>query len=413
MAAQVIIVGAGAAGLFAAGFAAERGLDVTILEKTEQTAKKVRISGKGRCNVTNAAPIREFPQYYPGNGRFLYSALHRFSNDDLMAFFQEQGVELKIERGQRVFPVSDDADQVANALEQFARANGARFHFGTRVQDLIVREGAVVGVVASGHGGVKEYYADAVLLATGGMSYPGTGSSGDGYRLAQAVGHTINTPRASLVPLRVREEWVKGLAGLTLRNVELTFHNGKSSFSEFGEMMFTHFGITGPIVLTASDTVGEWLRQGASEVQAFLDLKPALSPEQLDRRLVRDFEKFSRKQFKNALDELLPKSLIPVMIELSGISPDKPVNQLTKEERLMFRDLLKRVPITINETLPIATAIVTAGGVAVDEVSPRTMESRVVKGLFFAGEVLDVHGVTGGFNLQAAFSTAYVAAGAF
>lgn len=413
MAAEVVIVGAGAAGLLAAGFAAQRGLQVTVLEKTDRTAKKVRISGKGRCNVTNAMPIREFPRYYPGNGRFLYGALHRFSNEDLMDFFRNLNVELKVERGQRVFPASDDAHQIANALERFARSRGARINFGTRVEEIVIRNGAVEGVISSGSQGRKLHKAAVVLIAAGGKSYPGTGSNGDGYTLAAQAGHTVVEPRPSLVPLKVVEQWPKELAGLTLKNVRLSLTYDNESVSEFGDMMFAHFGITGPIVLTASDTAAQWFARGADSVRGSLDLKPALTPEQLDRRLVRDFEKFSHKQFKNALDDLLPKRMIPIMIQLSGIAPDKPVNQISREERLKFRDLLKQVPLTVSGTLPIAAAIVTAGGVAVDEVDPRTMESRIVKGLYFAGEVLDVHGVTGGFNLQAAFSTAYTAAQAF
>ncbi|MGI6149999.1 MAG: NAD(P)/FAD-dependent oxidoreductase [Firmicutes bacterium] len=413
MAAPVVVVGAGAAGLMAAGWAARRGLEVTVLEKTRRAAQKVRISGKGRCNVTNAQPISDFPAYYPRNGRFLYSALHRFSNHDVMEFFRQLGVELKVERGQRVFPVSDNADEIGDALEGFAKDSGAVLRLGRRVTQIVMEGGRVHSVKAVGPQGSEEYAASAVLLATGGMSYPGTGSTGDGYTLAAQAGHTIVPPRPSLVPLKVAEEWPKRLAGLTLRNVRLTLTCGEDSISEFGEMLFAHFGITGPIVLTASDRTAQWFQEGASKVQAFLDLKPALSLEQLDRRLVRDFAEFSRRQLKHGLDKLLPKSLIPIIIELSGIPPDKPIHQVGKGERLQLRDLLKKVPLTVSGTLPMAAAIVTAGGISVREVDPRTMESRLVDGLYFAGEVLDVHGVTGGFNLQAAFSTAYVAAQAF
>jgi predicted Rossmann fold flavoprotein len=413
LAAQVVIVGAGAAGLMAAGWAARRGLNVTVLEKTNRTARKVRISGKGRCNVTNARPVQEFIQCYPANGRFLYSALHRFSNQDVIEFFHGLGVELKVERGQRVFPTSDQADEVGDALENFARKQGARLLFGRRATELQVEDGSIRGLECVGPRGMEEYPADAVLIATGGMSYPGTGSTGDGYALAKQVGHSIVEPRPSLVPMRVVEDWPRQLTGLTLRNVTLTCTYGRESVSEFGEMMFAHFGITGPIVLTASDTVARWFSQGAEVVTAVLDLKPALTPEQLDRRLIRDFEEFSRKQFKNSLDKLLPKSLIPIIIELSGIPPEKPVNQVGKRERLQLGDLLKKVPLTVSGTLPISTAIVTAGGVSVREVDPRTMESKLVRGLHFAGEVLDVHGLTGGYNLQAAFSTAYAAASGF
>lgn len=413
MAAEVIVVGAGAAGLLAAGFASRRGLQVKVLEKTERTGLKVRISGKGRCNLTNARPLEELPAFYGANGRFLYSSLHRFSNYDVMDFFRSLGVGLKVEEGQRVFPRSDRADDVADALEAFARSGGARFLFGRRVTELVVEDGAVRGVACMGPSGREKYHGEAVLIATGGMSYPGTGSTGDGYALAQQAGHRIVPPRPALVPLRVVEEWPRRLAGLALQDVELRFWHRAQSVSQRGEMMFAHFGLTGPAVLTASDRVSQWFQAGAVAVQGALDLAPALTENQLEGVLVAEFTQLSRRQLKNSLDKLLPKRLIPVIIELSGISPEKPVNQLSREERLRLRCLLKRVPLTVSGTLPISAAIVTAGGVDVREVNPRTMESRLVKGLYFAGEVLDVHGLTGGFNLQAAFSTAYTAANAF
>ena len=408
---KVIVVGAGAAGLLAAGFAAQKGASVLVIEKTKRSAQKVRISGKGRCNVTNAVHISEFPANYPGNGRFLYGALHRFSNTDCMDFFESLGIELKTERGQRVFPCSDDADQIADALERFARQCGAKIIYEHRVVKLCLNsEGGIAGVIAESSRGNSRFTADAVILTTGGMSYPGTGSTGDGYHLSQMVGHTVIKPRPALVPLRTKETWVKNLSGLSLRNVTITFFYQSQRVSDFGEMMFTHFGITGPIVLTASEQVGLWLDHGGCEVKASIDLKPALSEGQLDDRLVRDFQKYSRKQFCNALNDLYPKSLIPVMIELSGIPADKPTHQVSKNERLTLGYLTKNLPLTITKTLPLAAAIVTAGGVELKEVDPRTMESKLVKGLFFAGEVLDIHGVTGGFNLQAAFSTGYCAA---
>ncbi|NMA60599.1 MAG: NAD(P)/FAD-dependent oxidoreductase [Firmicutes bacterium] len=412
MSRKVIIVGAGASGLVAAGFLARRGAEVLVLEKTQRAASKVRISGKGRCNITNAMPIKDFPANYPGNGRFLYGALHRFSNQDCLDFFQHLGVEVKVERGQRVFPVSDDAHQVANALENFAINQGAEIRFGHKVTGVKLNTAReVAGVLSLVHDEERFFPAQAVIIATGGQSYPGTGSTGDGYALARSLGHEVIDPRPALVPVRVAEPWVKELSGLSLKNVELTVLNpqgGQKTY--FGELMFAHFGLTGPIVLTASEEMGLWLKSSGTSLQGFIDLKPALSSEQLDLRLLRDLEKFANKQFANSLGELLPKSLIPVIIELSGIPPTKPSHQITKEERFTLGKLLKGLQLTITQTLPLSAAIVTAGGVNVKEIDPKTMESKLKKGVFFIGEVLDIHGVTGGFNLQAAFSTGYCAA---
>ena len=408
---SVVVIGAGASGLIAAGFLAQRGARVRVLEKMPRTASKIRISGKGRCNLTNNMPLEDFIANYPGNGRFLYSALHRFSNRDVMDFFADLGVELKVERGQRVFPVSDNAHEVAQALERFARGQGAEIYLAHKAVRIEAPSGRVQSVVAEHKGRERVFPAEAVVVATGGLSYPGTGSTGDGLVFAQVLGHSIVRPRPALVPIRVEEQWALDLAGLSLRNVEFQVENpqgGRACY--FGELMFAHFGLTGPIVLTASEQIGLWLEESGRSLRAFIDLKPALSDEQLDQRLLRDFERFSRKQFKNALDELLPKRLIPVVVSLSGIDPHKECHQITREERSALRFLLKQLPLTVTKTLPIAAAIVTAGGVDVREVDPRTMESRRVKGLFFCGEVLDVHGVTGGFNLQAAFSTGYCAA---
>lgn len=409
---KVVVIGAGASGLVAAGFIAQRGASVHVLEKMQRSASKVRISGKGRCNITNAMPIRDFPSNYPGNGRFLYGALNRFSNEDCIEFFESLGVKTKVERGQRVFPLSDDAHEVANALERFALRHGAKIHFEHKAVDIRQSEDGRVQGVEALSGARKEFFeADYVVVATGGLSYPGTGSTGDGLGMAESLGHRIVTPRPALVPVRVEEEWVKEVSGLSLRNVELTIldpSGGQQSF--FGELMFAHFGLTGPIVLTASEQVGRWLEQSGGPVRAYLNLKPALNEEQLDKRLLRDLETFSRKQFRNALDDLLPKSLIPIIVDLSGIPPHKVCHQITREERVTLLKLLMALPLTFTKTLPMTAAIVTAGGVDVKEIDPKTMESKRVKGLFFCGEVLDVHGVTGGFNLQAAFSTGYCAA---
>lgn len=409
---RVVVIGGGASGLVAAGFLAQRGAEVHVLEKMHRSALKVRISGKGRCNITNAMPITDFIANYPGNGRFLYGALHRFSNLDSMQFFEDLGVKVKEERGQRVFPLSDDAHEVANALERFARTSGAQVHLGHRV--LGIKQGLkkeILGVDSLFAGQEIFLEASYVVVATGGLSYPGTGSTGDGLVFARNLGHEIVTPRPALVPVRVEEKWVRDLAGLSLRNVQMTMLDplgGQQSF--FGELMFAHFGLTGPIVLTASEQIGLWVKQNRGPVSAHLDLKPALNDEQLDNRLLRDLKTHARKQFRNALDELLPKSLIPVIVDLSGIPPEKVCHQITREERMILRKLLKGLPLTISNTLPISTAIVTAGGVDVRGIDPRTMESKKAKGVFFCGEVLDVHGVTGGFNLQAAFSTGYCAA---
>lgn len=412
MSVKAVVVGAGASGLVAAGFLASRGAEVHILEKMEKTALKVRISGKGRCNITNVMPIKDFISNYPANGRFLYGALHRFSNENCIDFFARLGVDVKVERGRRVFPLSDDAHQVADALEHFARNQGANIHFKHRVQKIgLDVSGKVAGVRALKGNTEKFFPAEVVIIATGGLSYPGTGSSGDGFVLAEGVGHHIVEPRPALVPVRVEEDWARELAGLSLKNVELAIENPRGgTIREFGELMFAHFGLTGPIVLTLSEQIGIWLQEYGSPLRANIDLKPALSHDQLDQRLLRDFDQFSRKQFSNALDKLLPKSLIPVMVSLSGIDPQKVCHQITRVERARLRNLLKQLPLTISRTLPISAAIVTAGGVDVKEVDPRTMESKKVKGLFFCGEVLDFHGVTGGFNLQAAFSTGYCAA---
>jgi len=412
MSRSVVVLGAGASGLIAAGFLAKRGARVQVLEKMPRTASKVRISGKGRCNVTSNLPLEEFIANYPGNGRFLYSALHRFSNRDVMDFFARLGVELKVERGQRVFPVSDNAHEVADALERFARSQGAEIYLAHKaVRIELAPSGRISGVVAQKGGKEQVFPTDTVVVATGGLSYPGTGSTGDGLMFAQSLGHRIVEPRPALVPVRVEEQWALELAGLTLRNVELQVVNPRGGTERFfGELMFAHFGLTGPIVLTASEQIGLWVKESGRPIQAFIDLKPALSDEQLDQRLLRDFAKSSRKQFKNALDALVPKRLIPVLINLSGIDPTKQCHQITRAERTALRRLLKGLPLTITKTLPLAAAIVTAGGVDVREVDPRTMEWKKVKGLFFCGEVLDIHGVTGGFNLQAAFSTGYCAA---
>ncbi len=405
---DIIVVGAGAAGLMAAGQAAALGASVLVLEKMQQTARKVRISGKGRCNVTNQCPIRDFLENVPGNGRFLTGCMHRFDATSLREFFADLGVPTKVERGERVFPVSDDAHEVANALERFARKAGAVIRFGVKVQKLMVTDSAVMGVVCS-DGSVIE--ARQVIVCTGGGSYPGTGSTGDGWKLASDTGHTVTKTLPALVPLRTKETWPAALAGLTLRNVSVTASSSLGSETQFGELLFTHFGVSGPTILTLSRSAAQWLAAGAGVTLA-IDLKPALEPAVLDSRLQRDFAKFARKQIKNGMQDLLPLALIPVILTQSGVPADKAVHQITKEERQDLAKTLKNLRLSVQATLPLAAAIVTQGGVAVNEINPKTMESRLIAGLYVCGELLDVDGYTGGFNLQAAFSTGFAAGSA-
>jgi predicted Rossmann fold flavoprotein len=402
---KVIVVGAGAAGLMAAGRAAERGLDVSLLEKNDRVGKKLLISGKGRCNLTNNTDIDGLIDNIPGNGNFLYSAFYNFSNSDLIAFLNANGLETKVERGGRVFPVSDAARDVVDTLRRYAAGRGAKIILDSPVREILVREGRTAGVVLNGG---RTLECGSLILATGGSSYPGTGSTGDGYEMARKLGHTIIPLRPSLVPLVAGESWVPALQGLSLRNVAITLFNksGRKVFSDFGEMLFTHFGVSGPVILSASRHI---LDYGYRDVRLVIDLKPALDEETLDARILRDFEKYSRKQFRNSLDGLLPQKLIPVIVELSSIPGDKPVNQVTREERRRLARLLKGLEVTITGSRPIAEAIVTAGGVCTDEINPSTMESKLVKGLFFAGEVIDVDAYTGGFNLTIAFSTGSLA----
>lgn len=408
MANKVIVIGGGAAGMMAAGRAAELGADVLVLEKMPQPGRKLRITGKGRCNITAYGDRDNFINNMPGNGAFLYSAFSAFSNYDLISFLHDRGVETKVERGDRVFPVSDDAEEVLKVLQTYVQSNGARFIPNSPAAGIIQEDGRVSGVKTCS--GVV-HTADCVIVATGGASYPGTGSTGDGYTMAQQLGHAIEPLRPALVPLEAKEDWVKELQGLTLKNVSATAYCGDRLLDkDFGEMLFTHFGVSGPIVLSLSGKIAAALaKPGSGEVHISINLKPALSEEQLDARLQRDFAAVSRKQFKNSLDKLLPNKLIPVFVRLSAIAGEKAVHQITREERRRLVELLTDLSITITKTRPLAEAIVTAGGVRVREINPKTMESKLVQGLYFAGEVIDIDGYTGGFNLQAAFSTGYVA----
>lgn len=402
MSKQVIVIGGGAAGSMAAYMAAKNGHKVTLYEKNEKIGKKIFITGKGRCNVTNACDITDFFESIPTNSKFLYSAVYSFTNQDIIDFFVEAGCPLKVERGERVFPVSDHSSDVISALRRKMEEVGVEIKLNTGVKELTITEEKVTGVILENG---KKVTADAVIVATGGISYPSTGSTGDGYLWAKNFGHKIVEPAPALVPLETKEDWTKQLQGLSLKNVSLSFKNDKKVLYEgFGEMMFTHFGITGPLVLSASSYL-----KNVSGVQSFLDLKPALSTEQLDKRILREFEENKNKQFKNSIGSLFPAKLIPVMLTLSGINPDKKVNEISKEERKFFVELIKELPITITGTRDFKEAIITRGGVCVKDVNPSTMESKKIKDLYFAGEVLDVDGLTGGFNLQIAWSTGALA----
>lgn len=400
---QVIVVGGGAAGMMAAGQAAREGAKVLLLEKKERLGRKIAITGKGRCNITNVENVSDFISHYPGNGRFLHGILREFDNVALREFFASYGVETKVERGGRVFPISDDAEKIVEALISFLKKMGVNVKSGVAVEEVLLEDGHVVGVQGNG----QRFLAPQVVLCTGGASYPATGSTGDGYRIARKLGHTVITPRPALVPLKTAEGWVKELQGLSLRNVEGSLWiEGKRQSTEFGEMLFTHFGVSGPIILTLSRQAGEAIREG-KQVELRINLKPALSTEQLDNRVQRDFQKYSNKQCKNALDDLLPQSLIPVIIRLSGINPEGVVHQISRQERKTLVKLLQELTLTITDTLSIETAIVTAGGISVKEINPKTMASKCVEGLYWAGEVVDVDGITGGYNLQAAFAMGY------
>ncbi len=402
---KVIVIGGGPAGIMAAGIAASRGNNVILLEKNDRLGKKILISGKGRCNITNDTDVEGLIENTPGNGNFLYSAFYTFSNQDLIDFFKELGLETKVERGGRIFPTSDSAKDVVSALMKFLKQNNVTIRTNSPVKGITCNDEQVTGVELA-DGSVLE--GDSVILAVGGMSYPGTGSTGDGYEMAKKLGHTVTPLKPSLVPLVCGEEWIKELQGLSLKNISVSFKNrkGKEVYSDFGEMLFTHFGVSGPIILSASRHL---LSYDFKDITLSIDLKPALSEEKLDERVQRDFDKYSRKQYKNSLDELLPQKLIPVIIKLSQIEQFKPVNQITREERKRLVTLLKQLEVTITGARSIKEAIVTAGGIKISEINPSTMESKKVKGLHFAGEIIDVDAYTGGFNLTIAFSTGYLA----
>ena len=402
---KVIIIGGGAAGMMAAVTAAENGHAVNVYEKNEKLGKKLFITGKGRCNLTNACDMEELFDAVCTNGKFLYSAFYGFTNQDAIRFFEKSGLKIKVERGNRVFPASDRSSDVIAVLQRRMKSLGVNVHLNMAVKEVLAEDGCVKGILTEAG---DEADADAVIIATGGLSYQTTGSTGDGYRFAEALGHQVTELSPALVPLNVKEDVVKGLQGLSLRNVRAGIYDGKKRlYEDFGEMMFTHFGVTGPLILTASSRIQKQIRK--KELRLAIDLKPALSEEQLDRRILRDFEEAKNKQFKNAVNGLFPAKLVPVMIEKSGILPEKKVNEISKEERHHFLRLIKNFELTVTGLRDYNEAIVTKGGVHVKEVNPATMESRRVSGVYFAGEVLDLDAVTGGFNLQIAWSTAYAA----
>lgn len=415
---KVIVIGGGAAGMMAAVAAADAGHKVTLLEKNEKLGKKVFITGKGRCNVTNAADMDVLFDNVCTNAKFLYSAFYQYDNKAVMEFLEKAGCPLKTERGDRVFPVSDHSSDVISAFGRELKKRGVEILLHTEVKKLLTdaeeqseepgknAQSKCMGVELSAG---KKMFADACIVCTGGVSYAGTGSTGDGHRFAEETGHKLVECKPSLVPLEVAEEWCKGLMGLSLRNVSVQMCNGKKVLYEgFGEMLFTHFGVSGPLILSASSFYAKHKKE-KGEVKLTIDLKPALDMEQLDKRLLRDFEENRNKQFKNALGGLFPTKLIPVMIALSGIHPDKKVNEITKEERRAFAALIKNLPLTVTGSRSFAEAIITQGGVSVKDVNPSTMESKRVSGLYFAGEVLDLDAMTGGFNLQIAWSTGHLA----
>ena len=400
---NVVVVGGGPAGLMAAAQAALNGHSVKLLEKNPRTGRKLIITGKGRCNITNACDNQTFISNVVSNPRFLYSAINTFETADTVSLFNSLGVETKVERGNRVFPASDKAMDVADAMLNFARNSGVKIYFGTSVKSLIIEDGLLKGV-ADING--KKYFADAVIIATGGKSYPLTGSTGDGYNLAKEAGHTVTDIIPSLVPLTIRGDECGRMQGLSLKNISVSvLSKGKKIFEDFGELVFTHYGVSGPVILSASSHLKDYSK---NNYKLSIDLKPALDFETLDKRIIRDFEKFNLKEVGNSLNELLPSKMIPVVLSRWGIDKSTRCNSITKVQRKALCDIIKNLDFEITGTRPIDEAIVTRGGVKTSEVNPKTMESKLCSGLYFCGEVLDVDAYTGGFNLQIAFSTGYL-----
>ncbi|MBQ9949295.1 MAG: NAD(P)/FAD-dependent oxidoreductase [Clostridia bacterium] len=399
---KTAVIGAGPAGMIAAATAANAGCETVLYERNEKTGKKLFLTGKGRCNITNSADMEDFFKAVLKNPKFLYSAFYSFSNTDIITLIEKNGVKVKEERGGRVFPLSDKSSDVIRALTKHVQNSGAKIKLSCRVKEIVKDD---KGFIVKQENGDAEHF-DCVIIATGGVSYKSTGSDGDGYEFARLLGHSVSEPKASLVPLVTRESWPRELMGLSLKNVGLSAYCGKKKlYSDMGEMMFTHFGVTGPLVLTLSGIIAD----KPEGTELFIDMKPALSHEQLSKRLQNDFIKHTRKQFKNALCDLLPSRMIDVAVSLSDIDPCKIVDDITREERESLCNLLKALPLTVTGTAPIDEAIITRGGINVREINPSTMESKLVSGLFFSGEVLDVDAQTGGYNLQIAYSTGYLA----
>lgn len=409
--AKILIIGGGAAGMAAAAFLGEHGHQVHVFEKNEKLGKKLFITGKGRCNLTNSCDEETFFQSVVSNEKFLYSAFHGFSNEDAIAYFEQLGLPLKEERGGRIFPKSDHSSDVIKALEQRMKELDVKIHLNSLVKEILLQETEegqkkVTGVLLENG---QEIAADKVIVATGGMSYQATGSTGDGYEFAKQAGHKVTTLRSALVPMETKEEYVPRMQGLSLKNVRFTVKDGKKVlYQDFGELLFTHFGMSGPLVLTASSYLGKKLEK--KELQGTIDLKAALTEEQLDARLLREFEAGKNKQFKNVVSGMFPSKMFPVILELGKISPEKKVNEITKAERMEFLRVVKNFPVTITGLRGFREAIITQGGVKTGEINPKTMESKKAQGLYFIGEVLDLDAVTGGFNLQIAWSTARAAA---
>ncbi len=402
---KALVIGGGAAGMFAAIAAAGNGHEVHVYEKNEKLGKKLFITGKGRCNITNACDMETLFDAVVTNSKFLYSSFYGYTNQNVIDFFEQIGVKTKVERGERVFPQSDHSSDVIRALEVEMRRRGVQIHLYTEVRRVVSEEGRFSFIELADGSRVK---GDACIVATGGLSYQTTGSTGDGHRFAQENGHSVTPCMPALVPMTAKEDWVPRLQGLSLRNVSAVIYDGKKRlYEEFGEMLFTHYGVSGPLMLSASSIVGKKLKE--KELKLVIDLKPALSVEQLEKRVLRDFEENQNRQFKNAVGKLFPAKLIPVMIELSGIDEEKKVNIISREERQRFVSLIKNLPVTLIGLRGYNEAIITKGGVKVKEIDPGTMESKLVRGLYFAGEVLDLDAVTGGFNLQIAWSTGYAA----
>lgn len=402
---KVIVIGGGPAGMMAAYASAAQGHKVVLLEQNEKLGKKLFITGKGRCNITNAGDMENLFSNVMSNRKFLYSAFYTFDNENVISFFEDYGLRTKVERGNRVFPVSDHSSDVIATLNRALKKQNVDICLHTKAESLEVSDGKVCGVrLEKG----KMLSADSVVVATGGVSYPSTGATGDGYRMAELTGHSLVKTTPSLVPFEVKEEWVKELQGLSLRNVNVCIYSGKKKlYEEFGEMLFTHFGVSGPLILSASGMIKP--RQFENDLELYVDLKPALDVEQLDKRVLREFESSMNKQFKNVIGSLLPAKMVPVVIKLSGIDPDKKVNEISREERQTFVHLLKKLPLTITGLRGWNEAIITKGGISVKDINPSTMESKIISNLYFCGEVLDLDALTGGYNLQIAWSTGYLA----